>query len=739
LFALFPRAIVAYVPVEIQPVPGVFPVAGGGRRNGGYVVGDLTVGSRPRPLAGGLLERPALVRRLAGAKAPLVLLRAPAGYGKTTLLAQWARVERRPFTRIPLAEPGADPSRSLAAHLAPVLDAAGTPVVLAFDDAQALRSSGAVDVVSALVMRLCPGSTVVVASRGEAPLPVGRLRAEDSVLELGAADLALSVDEAVALLHLAGVAVGHPDLAAIVRRAEGWPVALHLAALALRDRSWDGEARAPFSGDDRLLADYVRAELLSGLDPGELELLVRTSPFERLSGELCDAVLRRRGTGLLLRDLSRNGVPLTPLDRGDHEFRLHPLVAETLRSELRRGEPHVERTVHARASVWFERAGVRDRAIDEAIAAGDTDRAAALIAALGPAVALGRHARALDGWLDRVGERELARRPAFAIAAAASRIAHGDRGDAERWTAVAERVLVRGAPDAPSPFAGAPAALRASIARHGLTRMREDAARARELTAEDSLWRPLASLLEGVALHLTGDGEAAHARLEEGARLGTAGVALARALSLAQLALLALDDGDVADAADSADRAVATLAAERLGEHPGSALAFAVASHALARSGRLEQARAAAADARRLAATLGDPPPWYEAELRISLAQAELRLSNPAAARDLLTKASRAARRMPERDVVQRWIDDAWARADTFAAGAASSAGALTMAELRVLRFLPSHLSFREIATRLHVSSNTVKTQAHAVYRKLDASSRSDAVVRARAIGLVED
>jgi LuxR family maltose regulon positive regulatory protein len=152
----------------------------------------------------------------------------------------------------------------------------------------------------------------------------------------------------------------------------------------------------------------------------------------------------------------------------------------------------------------------------------------------------------------------------------------------------------------------------------------------------------------------------------------------------------------------------------------------------------VDEAHLDAVRARTLLGAVGDAAPWFEAEACVALARAELRLSDSAAARALLAQASRALRRVPETLAVQTWIDDAWGRADTFAEAAVAGPSTLTTAELRVLRFLPSHLSFREVAERLHVSANTVKTQAHAVYRKLDASSRSEAVRRARDVGLVD-
>ncbi|MBI5104287.1 MAG: helix-turn-helix transcriptional regulator [Solirubrobacterales bacterium] len=133
-----------------------------------------------------------------------------------------------------------------------------------------------------------------------------------------------------------------------------------------------------------------------------------------------------------------------------------------------------------------------------------------------------------------------------------------------------------------------------------------------------------------------------------------------------------------------------------------------------------------------------DVAPWYGALARVALARAELRLSDAAETRRLLGEASRLLRRCGGAVELRAWIDEGWGKADDYAAGPVACPSALTKAELRVLRLLPSHLTFPEIATRLHVSANTVKTQAHAVYRKLDAGSRSQAVAHARAIGLVE-
>jgi LuxR family maltose regulon positive regulatory protein len=610
--------------------------------------------------------------------------------------------------------------------------------VLVLDGAELLSSPAASDVVSTTIDHLGPGSVVAVASRTEPSLRVGRLRAQDDVLELRDEDLVMSEHESELLLRGAGLCLDAAEVTTVVRDTEGWPAGLHLAGLALRGQEDHVGAVARFAGDDRIVADYLREELLAGLAQDDVELLTRTSPLARLSGPLCDAVLGGRGSGETLRRLARSGALLSPLDRCEQHFHVHRLLGEMLQGDLRRGEPAAVSDVHRRASAWYESEGDGDAAIDHAIAAGDADHAAELVWRLLPARAAHGRVAVVQGWLDQLSEAQVASRPALAIAAATCRLMVGDRDLGERWLGAAERGIAS-APDAQGrPFAAAARTLRAALGRDGVARMGEDARGAYALAADDSPWRTAACLLDGVAAHLTGDRDRAQARLEECSRRAASTAPVLRALCLSQLALVALEEPDLDAGTSLSDRAWDGADRSGIGDVPACALVFAVSAYARAHLGRVDEARLDAVRARRLLGAVGDAPPWFEAEACLALARAELRLSDSAAARALLAQASRALRRVPEKLVVQTWIDDAWGRADTFAEGAVAGPSTLTTAELRVLRFLPSHLSFREVAERLHVSGNTVKTQAHAVYRKLDASSRSEAVRRAREVGLVD-
>jgi LuxR family transcriptional regulator, maltose regulon positive regulatory protein len=271
-----------------------------------------------------------------------------------------------------------------------------------------------------------------------------------------------------------------------------------------------------------------------------------------------------------------------------------------------------------------------------------------------------------------------------------------------------------------------------------MARMALEARRAAAVMPAQGPWRSLASLIEGSSLACSGLHDEAAVRLGDGAREGVFEAPLVRSLCLAELALLELQHGDAEDAAALAGRARGTLSRGGCDREPMAALTFAVAALAHSVRGDHDAARDDLAKATALLVELPDPPPWYGAVVRVVLARVQLRLSAAAEGRRLLSEASRLCRQAGGAIALKGWIDDAWQLADDFACGPVAHPATLTMAELRVMRLLPSHLTFREIAARLHVSSNTVKTQAHAVYRKLDARSRSEAVAHATAIGLVD-
>lgn len=736
---------------------------------------------RPRHRAG-LVRRERLLRRLAAnAEVPLATVVAPAGYGKSTLLTEWDEADRRPFAWLTLDRGDNDPDRLVATvaaalhaleplphdalrprttrrsgvatalgPLARALESGRRPAVLVLDDVHVLDAAASLDVLGVLSGHMGAGSQLVLASRAELPLPLSRLRAQGDVVELRTRDLTMNAIEAEQLLRDAGLVLSAAELEAVVGRTEGWPAALQLAARSLREQQGehargdrggaraDGAPPAQFAGDDRLLADYVRDEVLAPLTADEVAFLIGTAPLAELSGELCDAVLRRRGSGRTLRALARSTLLLFPLDRSEERFRCHPLLAEMLRAELRQTRPGGAVEVHRRASRWHERAGDHDAAVDDAIAAGDGERAGELLWRGALASAAGTHAALLARRLRRLGEERIRSSPALALTAAVSSLLRGDRDDGERYAAAAERRLDADRSAIPRSLAAGVAVVRAALARDGLEPMRAESVRAQALDERDGPWRAFACLLEGTALRLAGEAAAGSARLEDAVRADAVTTPLIQALGHAQLASDALEDGDWERGAALAGRARHQVDCNDLRDCPHCALVLAVSAFARAHRDTAEAARRDVAGTRRLLALPTDLPPWFDAQVRIALARAELRLSNSAEARTLLADASRALQRAPDAVALHASLDAAWARADDFAVGFVQAPAALTVAELRVLRLLPSHFCFPEIATRLHLSVNTVKSQAQAVYRKLDVSSRSEAVARARGAGLVD-
>ena len=506
----------------------------------------------------GTLRRPRLLRRLAQTSAvPLTLIVAPAGYGKTTLLSHWFQEDRRDLGWLAVEDADDDPDRLVAsivfaldeflppdpslAELAAAIEEREEPFVLVLDDVHHLRSPEALAVVLEVADCVPPGSQVVLAGRHEPDLPIGSLRAQGRLIDLRARDLVMTRREGALMLSLAGLDLAPEDMELLLARTEGWPAGLYLAALSLRGRPDVHRAVARFGGDDRLLSDYLRDEVLNTLDETQRAFLERSSVIDELSGPVCDAILDRSGSGRMLRQLSRSNVLVAPLDNADASYRYHPLFAGMLQAELRRRDAGGEVDLHRRASEWYAAAADGDRAIEHAIAAGDIERAGALIWSTAAARVLDGRGTGVRRWLDRFTVEQTAAHATLGLTAAARHVAMGERDLAEHWTSAAQRAL-GGTCDAEL-LAGVKT-MRAAVARDGFARMLRDAESAYRQLPEDSPWRSLCCLLRGVGEHLNGDADGARSHLEEGARRGAIAAPGVQALCLAELALIAIADGD---------------------------------------------------------------------------------------------------------------------------------------------------------------------------------------------------
>jgi LuxR family transcriptional regulator, maltose regulon positive regulatory protein len=721
----------------------------------------------------GGVPRTELLDRLAASSAtPVVAVIAPPGYGKTTLLAQWAERDRRPFAWLSidqydndpnvlltyvaaaldrvepidpaafdaLAAPGAPTTETIHPRLGSSPSASAVPIVVVLDDVHLLQNRECLDAVAALVERTPPGSQFVIAGRGEPALPLAGLRAGGRVVEIGADDLAMDRQEAGLLLRDAGVDLSGLDVDDLVRRTEGWPVALYLAALSVKAGGAGEGAAVAFAGDDRFLVDYLQSVLLSRLPPRLVSFLTRTAVLDRMSGSLCDAVLGSAGSGYLLESLERSNMLVIRLDRRRRWYRYHHLFRELLRAELERREPALARRLTLRAAEWCEANGLGEDAIEYAMAAGDADRAARIVVRIALPLYYGGRAATLRRWFDWFDHNGLIKRyAAVAVLAAWVHALVGHPAAAERWADAAEHGSFEGTlPDGSTSIDGWLALLRAVLCRDGMEQMRADAEAALALVPPGSLWRATAHLLLGISHLLTGDPEVADRILAEAAAVGEDAGADAATVALAERAILATARGDWRQAELLAERARSIARSAWLEEYVTSVLLYAVGARMAIQRGDVAGAQEDLARAQRLRPQITFALPFYAVQARLELASAYAALTDAAAARMMLREADDLLRRRPDLGILQRQTDELRARLDAVRVDAIG-ASTLTAAELRLLRILGTHHSFRGIGEQLHLSRHTVKSHAMSIYRKLDVSSRSEAIRRARELGLLTE
>lgn len=719
------------------------------------------------------VSRAALVNRLRSADgASVAIVAAPAGYGKTTLLAQWAARDGRPFAWISIDEHDNDPlvllrhvavavdritpidHRVLAAlrkrgrslwttaipRLASAIGSLGRPFVLVLDRADLLRSKESVSVVTLLLDQIPPGSMLVLASRASPRIAVSRLRASGRLLEIGTEMLALSRREAHLLVRATGTELTDDQVQQLADQTEGWAAGLYLAALSLQHTP-RGAGDVAVGGDDRYLADYVRAEHLQDLAPELLTFLRRSSVLGKMSGPLCDAVLGETGSGARLRSIDRSNLFLAPLDPSGGWCRYHGLFRDVLLRDLEDREAERIPVLNQRAADWFEANGDQEEALAHAAASGDAGRTARILAAIAlPAYHDGR-VSVVEGWLRQFPERaHLDRYPAVAVLEGWIHAVRGRPDDARRCLEVAELGADAGEmPDGSASAAPWIAVLRAALCDGGAERMLADAEEALAGLPAESPWHSLALVLQGAACVLVGDEQRGDAILaeaaEEAQRSGAAGT---RVLAIGERASLAEARGDHTAADELALEGRDLVRERHLDGYLTSAVELAASARTRLRHGRWEQARSDLSTAEHLSRNLSDGLPWFAVQTHLELARARVSLRDVDGAHAMLAEADQILDRSASMGTLSRQADAVRGEIDAMPEAQSGAWSGLTAAELRLLPFLPTHLSFREIGERLFVSRNTIKTQAISVYRKLGVSSRSSAIARAAELGLVD-
>jgi LuxR family maltose regulon positive regulatory protein len=678
------------------------------------------------PAARQAVVRTPLLRRLCAASdLSVATIVAPAGYGKTTLLSQWAERDPRMVLWVAL-EPEDDDADIVESRLAAVEEEPGLLVLV--DDVHVLRSREALDMLGRLLDRAAPGTTVALAARRAPALPLARLRAQGRLLEIGADELALTGRDAEALLRRAGVLLPRRDALALAERVEGWPAALFLAALSLRS----GTPAAAVAGDDRFLADYLESEHLAGLSSSQRRFAAQTSMLDELTSAACDSLLDRSDSGRMLESLESAGV-VVPLDHRRRRYRYPRVVRDLLRAELERSEPERARDLHRAAAACAAENGSTEEALDHAAAAGDLDRVAELATQLAVDACGRGRLDLIARWLDLLRDESVVEsHPDLCIAASWLYALRGRAGDAQHWADAATRGLGGDDPRL--------RVLQGLRCRDGADQMLDDTTIACRALAAGHTWRPAAVLAHGVSLLLAGDVPRAKHDLVEAVELASAaGASELRIVGLCVHALLAIAEDAQADADAFAAEAAAVAALDPPASSLVALLLEAVRARNAARHCEHGEASAGLERAERLLPHATHAVPWLATLALLELVHVRLALAAPDGARALLRQVADIFRVRPRLGVLVQRNAELDRRTRALAEPDGRWASSLTPAESRLVPLLATHLSFREIGERLYVSRNTVKTQAMAVYRKFGVTSRSAAIARAVALGLIDE
>lgn len=719
------------------------------------------------------VPRTRLVERLnRSTEPPIVVVRAGPGYGKTTVLAQWVashdpakfawvsadQDDNDPVVLLTyiaaaldrvsplgsdvfagLASPGASIEAKILPRLGHALASMDTPFVLVIDDAHVIENPRCVDAIMTLAEHLPEGSRLALSTRDQSALPLGLLRTRALLLELAAEELRMDGEEVRALLSAEAVNASEEDIAELLRRTEGWPAGVYLAALSAKAAGSAPGGVATLTGKDPFVVDFLRSEFLARLPRDELRFLTRTSVLERLSGPICDAVLGSTDSSQMLESLERSNRFVVALDRNREWYRCHHLVREMLAAELAGSQPDQHSLLLGRAIDWCAANGDDIAAIRYAQAAGDVQRvSAAMVRGIQPTYQSGRSAT-VEQWLAWLeAHDDLERHPAVAVIGAMFHAASGRPTEAERWGDASERGGYQGTlPDGSRSIESWRALLRAFRCRDGVEAMRADARLAVRTIAPESEWHPRAVAHLGVAELLEGNVDAADDLFsdaaEEGRQLGSPNMI---PVALAERAIIAIAREEWVRADTLAEHAVWAARRTRLEDAAINALAYAVAARTALRSGRRASAHDLLAQAQGRVGLLTYALPIPAVQTRLQMTRTYLELADRGGARVMLAEMDAILRRLPRLGTLPGEVAELRSKASS-AAPDARGAAPLTAAELRVLPLLTTHLTFKEIGERLFLSRHTVKSHAMSIYRKLGATSRGGAVQRAREVGLL--
>jgi LuxR family maltose regulon positive regulatory protein len=595
-------------------------------------------------------------------------------------------------------------------------------------------------VIDAVASHLPASSTFVLCGRSHADhAALARRRLRPGVVDVTSMHLALDATETDELLRSMGAVLELEALSQLCDRFEGWAAGLRLAGLALRgegERSWMSPDHV---GDATYIVDYLRSEWTGQLSAEDRQFLGEVACLQRFTGDMCDEVLGRTQSVADLRRMHRDELLVLPLDQRDEWFRMHPILTRWLSADLQETDPDRWRSIHAAAADWWGQHGDIDLAFEHALATPDLARAEALVVDHAFSYMTGGHNATVRRWLAAFPPDHLLTSGGLCAIISLDAVQHGDGVRAIHWYEQLERVLARvGAADADDRLVPRSEVLRITVAREPTSVLLPIAEVVAKEMADD-LWTALALYALGGLRFLDGDDRAADS--------------LASAAFVAELNGLWLHQanctsarGIVADLADDRDTAVrdgevaVELLARLAGElPPTTAMSDSLRALNAARAGQRDLAADLLEAGKRKLVSFQGVAPWFNVLCRVALIRAAVLIDDRPTSRTLLRELEHVLRLEPAGHGAEAYVQALRKSIDAARQLPSGPAWALTEAELKVLQHLPTNLTLADIATRLFVSRNTVKSHVAAIYRKLNATSRSDAVELARATGLLDD
>ena len=721
----------------------------------------------PPRLRPGTVRRERLTSLLVAARPSLNLTVAPAGFGKTSLLADWADVDPRPFAWVAIDALDNDPavlwsylaaalgrivdsgrrSQSFeglarepdpAAAVAAEIDALDEECVLVLDDYHIIENDECHESLMRFVELAPPVVQVAIASRSDPPFPVARLRAIGDLVELRATDLQFAPDESEELLNdILALRLEPAAVETLHERTEGWPAGLYLAYLSMQAAPDRQAFVDTFGASNRHVIDYLTEQVLIALDPDLLRFMLATSIVDAVCGGLADAITGESGSALRLAELERGNVFITPLDERREWYRYHHLLAELLSIELDRRQPDTKPLLHQRAATWYAEHGLPDRAVRHAIAAGDIDLAAQVISEHYLRwLEMGRTTTLL-GWLESMPPDavETDRRLGVVKAWTMHFLGRHEEGNAALVDAIRAPTAAGPLPDGASSIDATAALIGAAFPGDDVGRMLTSARRAFEFEANrDSPWRTTVHVLLGFALVRSARFEEAREPLLLGAELASKlGLWMDAVGARTLLGRVELETGNP-DGAERYARAAIDVADEQgLGGTPTFAYAQSILGLILVRRGdpaagaeELEQALPAIR-------ALGEP--LSIAESLLTLAQARRAVGQRAEAVALQREAVAIIESLHDPGASLVAMRRSWPAGGR----GRRPSDQVSKRELEVLRAMAKGASKREAADQLFVSYNTVHSHVRSLYQKLDAHSLTEAITRARELGLMDN